>query len=53
MLARQLERVNTQAANARRGQPGNYYDQVLILFGKGWLDGKYRFDAQGRLQPKW
>jgi endoglucanase len=52
-LARQLERVNMQAANARRGQPGNYYDQVLILFGKGWLDGKYRFDAQGRLQPKW
>jgi len=23
------------------------------LFGKGWLDGQYRFDDQGRLQPKW
>lgn len=52
-LAQQLERVNAQAADARGGKPVNYFDQVLILFGKGWLDGRYRFDAQGRLQPKW
>ena len=38
--------------NARQKGPVNYYDQALILFGKGGLDG-YRFDAQGRLQPKW
>jgi len=34
-------------------KPTQYYDQVLMLFGKGWHDGQYRFDAQGRLQPKW
>ena len=34
-------------------KPTQYYDQVLMLFGKGWFDGQYRFDAQGRLLPKW
>lgn len=49
-LARELGRVRAAAA-----QPGTglYYDQVLILFGLGWHDGHYRFDAQGRLQPRW
>ncbi|MDV3469625.1 cellulose synthase complex periplasmic endoglucanase BcsZ [Stenotrophomonas sp. C3(2023)] len=31
----------------------NYYDRVLILYGKGWHDGRYRFSADGRLQPAW
>lgn len=52
-LEKQLERVRAAALRARRGEPTQYYDQVLILFGKGWLDGQYRFDEQGRLQPKW
>lgn len=37
----------------RQDGPSNYYDQVLILFGKGWVEGQYRFDDQGRLQPNW
>lgn len=45
-LARQRDRVLAAA-------PANYYDQALILFGQGWLDGRYRFDEQGRLQPAW
>jgi endo-1,4-beta-D-glucanase Y len=49
-LARQRERVR---AAAGQGGPTLYYDQVLILFGQGWIDGQYRFDAQGRLQPRW
>ena len=52
-LERQRDMVRAAALRARRGEPTNYYDQVLILFGKGWLDGQYRFDDQGRLQPKW
>ena len=47
-LEKQRDRVR-----AKQSEPTNYYDQVLILFGKGWLDGQYRFDDQGRLQPKW
>jgi endoglucanase len=26
---------------------------VLMLFGLGYLDGLYRFDAQGRVVPAW
>ncbi len=47
-LNKQRDRLRT-----KRSGPTHYYDQVLILFGKGWLDGQYRFDEQGRLQPKW
>lgn len=50
-LEKQHARV--RAAALRTKEPTNYYDQALILFGQGWLDGRYRFDAQGRLQPKW
>ncbi|WP_051277949.1 cellulose synthase complex periplasmic endoglucanase BcsZ [Solimonas flava] len=35
------------------GKPARYYDQVLTLFGKGYVDGRYRFDAHGRVIPSW
>lgn len=47
-LDRQRDRLR-----ARPSGPTHYYDQVLILFGKGWIDGQYHFDDQGRLRPKW
>jgi endoglucanase len=53
LLDEQVRRLQAAAARARRGEATNYYDQVLILFGKGWLDGQYRFDAQGRVLPRW
>lgn len=31
----------------------NYYDQVLTLFGLGWLEGRYKFDWNGQLLPRW
>ena len=52
-LEKQRERIRLAAARARRGEATNYYDQVLILFGAGWLDNQYRFDPQGRLLLKW
>lgn len=52
-LDKQHERVRNARRRAQRGEATNYYDQVLILFGSGWLDGQYSFDRQGRLQPKW
>jgi len=52
-LQTQLDRVRTAASRGRWGAPTNYYDQALILFGKGWLDGMYQFDEQGRLLPRW
>lgn len=50
-LEKQRGRVHTAALRTK--DPTHYYDQALILFGQGWLDGRYRFDAQGRLQPQW
>lgn len=35
------------------GKSDNYYDQVLTLFGLGWLEGHYKFDRNGVLQPRW
>ena len=30
-----------------------YYDQVLALFGLGFMEHRFRFDAQGALVPSW
>ncbi len=52
LLKAQLSRLATDAGRAKLGATTHYYDQVLILFGQGWLDEHYRFDDQGRVQPK-
>lgn len=31
----------------------SYYDEALCLFGEGWIEGRYRFDGEGRLWPRW
>lgn len=31
----------------------NYYDQVLTLFGLGWIENRYKFDRNGLLKPRW
>lgn len=38
---------------ATRFDRSRYYDQVLTLFAEGWLQGRYRFDVQGRLMTRW
>lgn len=35
-----------------RDRPG-YYSSVLMLFGLGWHDGRYRFNADGTLAVRW
>jgi endoglucanase len=30
-----------------------YYDQNLVLFGNGFVEGRFRFAADGRLVPAW
>lgn len=30
-----------------------YYDRVLLLFGTGWHEHRYRFSTDGRLVPAW
>ncbi len=45
----QVERARSLA----RQSPLGYYSQVLALFGLGYLDGQYRFDADGTVVPAW
>ena len=52
-LEMQRERLRTAALRAKNGEITHYYDQMLILFGAGWLEGRYRFDGDGQLHPKW
>jgi endo-1,4-beta-D-glucanase Y len=52
-LKQQRRRLWWARLRIQLGARANYYDQALILFGKGWVDGRYRFDDQGRVQPAW
>ncbi len=52
-LEKQRERVHLAHLKARLGEATNYYDQALILFGEGWVDRQFAFDADGRLVPQW
>ncbi len=45
----QVARV--QALDAH--EPPGYYSSVLTLFGLGWREGLYRFDADGNLEVRW
>lgn len=45
----QAQRTRTLATQS----PLGYYSQVLTLFGLGYLDGLYRFDANGAVVPAW
>ena len=51
-IQRQRLRQSRQE-NGALGEPAHYYDQVLALFGEGWLDRRFRFDESGRLIPQW
>ncbi|HKT97886.1 MAG TPA: cellulose synthase complex periplasmic endoglucanase BcsZ [Paraburkholderia sp.] len=44
--------VARSRALAQKSPPG-YYSSVLMLFGLGYLQGLYHFDAQGRVAPAW
>lgn len=52
-VSAQRTRITMNTARAKLGGSTNYYDQALILFGKGWHDGEYRFSDRGEVEPKW
>ncbi|MBN8791377.1 MAG: cellulase [Stenotrophomonas nitritireducens] len=59
-LLAQGERTLAQALRSslptpeqQRSDAPAYYAQMLSLFGHGWAEGRYRFAADGQLQPRW
>lgn len=47
-MSQHLRLIDLRASDA-----GIYYDQALRLFGEGWAQQRYRFDAHGQLVPQW
>ncbi len=45
--------LKAQQARVHAATDLNYYERSLVLFGKGWLDRRFRFSADGRLLPAW
>lgn len=45
--------VQQQRLKAMPSNQEAYYEQCLRLFGQGWMQGSYRFSADGRLHPAW
>ena len=43
----------TRKRNGLYGTPPAYYDQCLALFGEGFVERRYAFSAEGRLEVKW
>jgi endoglucanase len=55
-----LQKAQTDRLQATRdagsglyGRDGRYYDQNLALFATGWGEGRFRFEADGRLRVQW
>jgi endoglucanase len=46
-------RVSAAQKDGLYGDPPTYYDQNLVLFARGFLEGRYRFDVDGGLLPAW
>jgi endoglucanase len=46
-------RVAAAAKDGLYGSPPAYYDQNLVLFARGFVEGRFRFGADGRLDPAW
>ncbi len=53
LLDRQIVRVRNDLMKGLLGGNPVYYDQNLALFGTGWFENRFFFDAQGRLIPDW
>lgn len=49
----QQQRVLEQLLQAPKEAPARYYDQVLGLFGTGFMEQRYHFLPNGRLQLRW
>lgn len=53
-LAQQQElRITAMLEAGKQLSPLRYYDAVLLLFGKGHSEHRFRFDKLGRLNPRW
>jgi endo-1,4-beta-D-glucanase Y len=48
-----LQRLDAENHDGLYGSPPRYYDQNLILFGRGFAEGRFHFTPDGALAPAW
>ncbi len=53
LLAGSVQKLQGLEVDGLYGRKHRYYDQVLALFGLGYLDRRYRFSRCGELLPAW
>ena len=53
LLAKQSRRLNEKKQGELIGENPNYYDQILSLFGQGWMEQRFSFSQSGQLLPAW
>ena len=53
LLARSVQTLQSLESDGLYGRKPRYYDQVLALFGLGYLDKRYRFSRCGELLLAW
>ncbi len=53
VLERLYQQVQVTQQKIFFSAQSHYYDQVLALFGLGFMEHRFRFDAQGDLIPSW
>ena len=46
-------RITAAARDGVFGDPPTYYDQNLVLFGRGFAEGRFHFERDGKLVPAW
>ena len=53
LLERGLERLRAVESGALYGKGKRYYDQVLALYGLGYIEQRFQFNRCGELEPAW
>ncbi len=53
LLQAAQQRIAAETVSGLIGKPARYYEQVLNLFGQGWIEQRYRFDGNGKLKTPW
>ncbi|OGT23069.1 MAG: endo-1,4-D-glucanase [Gallionellales bacterium RIFOXYB12_FULL_54_9] len=52
-LSLQNDRLIANETAGLIGEEARYYDQVLTLFGQGWMERRFSFSPQGQLLAQW
>ena len=53
LLQAAQQRIAAETASGLVGKPARYYEQVLNLFGQGWIERRYRLNSSGELKTPW